>query len=103
MPTQRGRPRATTSSRTAQTRTPIGLVCVFLPNFGFLLLIHFRTRTLGYFSSRPTLKRYARMANAFFQVCKQVDMLARLGPRDRHDLNVMREAVGLVQHHDAIT
>lgn len=29
--------------------------------------------------------------------------MADLGPEDRVDLNVLREAMGVMQHHDAIT
>lgn len=37
------------------------------------------------------------------QVCKQLYSLTDLGPEDGVDLNVMREAMGIMQHHDAIT
>ncbi|XP_066256477.1 lysosomal alpha-mannosidase-like [Euwallacea similis] len=57
----------------------------------------------GYFTSRPTVKRYERVGNNFLQVCKQLYALADLGPEDRADLNVLREAMGVMQHHDAIT
>ncbi|GJQ83733.1 hypothetical protein Trydic_g20609 [Trypoxylus dichotomus] len=57
----------------------------------------------GYFSSRPTLKRYERVGNNYLQVCKQLYTLASLGPEDWADLNTLREAMGVMQHHDAIT
>ncbi|XP_071052267.1 lysosomal alpha-mannosidase [Onthophagus taurus] len=57
----------------------------------------------GYFTSRPTLKRFERMGNNFLQVCKQLYCLVDLGPEDWVDLNFMREAMGVMQHHDAIT
>mgnify|MGYP005983685083 CR=1 FL=1 len=57
----------------------------------------------GYFTSRPTLKRFERQANNFLQVCKQVYALDDLGPEDWVDLNSLREAMGIMQHHDAIT
>lgn len=38
-----------------------------------------------------------------FKVCKQLYTLADLGPEDKADLNKMREAMGVMQHHDAIT
>ncbi|XP_066147908.1 lysosomal alpha-mannosidase-like [Euwallacea fornicatus] len=57
----------------------------------------------GYFTSRPTVKRYERVGNNFLQVCKQLYALADLGPEDRADLNILREAMGVMQHHDAIT
>ncbi|KAI4469648.1 alpha-mannosidase [Holotrichia oblita] len=57
----------------------------------------------GYFTSRPTLKRFERLGNNFLQVCKQLYALTDLGPEDWVDLNALREAMGVMQHHDAIT
>ncbi|CAH0546840.1 unnamed protein product [Brassicogethes aeneus] len=57
----------------------------------------------GYFTSRPTIKRFEREGNNFLQVCKQLYALADLGPEDWVDLNVLREAMGVMQHHDAVT
>ncbi|XP_069684640.1 lysosomal alpha-mannosidase-like isoform X2 [Periplaneta americana] len=57
----------------------------------------------GYFTSRPTLKRFERLGNNYLQVCKQLYSLADLGPKDWVDLNKMREAMGIMQHHDAVT
>ncbi|XP_057661695.1 lysosomal alpha-mannosidase-like isoform X1 [Diorhabda carinulata] len=57
----------------------------------------------GYFTSRPTIKRFEREGNNFLQVCKQLYTLADLDPIDKVDLNVLREAMGVMQHHDAIT
>ncbi|XP_050306367.1 lysosomal alpha-mannosidase-like [Anthonomus grandis grandis] len=57
----------------------------------------------GYFTSRPTVKRFERSGNNFLQICKQLYALANLGPEDRVDLNALREAMGVMQHHDAIT
>nr|CAI5853429.1 unnamed protein product [Callosobruchus analis] len=57
----------------------------------------------GYFTSRPTIKRFEREGNNYLQVCKQLYTLADLGPEDRVDLNVMREAMGVMQHHDAVS
>lgn len=57
----------------------------------------------GYFTSRPTVKYFERVGNNFLQVCKQLYALADLGPEDKVDLNNMREAMGVLQHHDAIT
>lgn len=58
----------------------------------------------GYFTSRPTLKRYERDGNHFLQVCKQLSALApkRSVEFDPH-LNFMRETMGIMQHHDAVT
>lgn len=36
-------------------------------------------------------------------MCKQLYSLADLGPEDMADLDAMREAMGVMQHHDAIT
>ncbi|KAG5895850.1 hypothetical protein JTB14_038276 [Gonioctena quinquepunctata] len=57
----------------------------------------------GYFSSRPTIKRFEREGNNFLQVCKQLYTLTDLDPIDQVDLDVLREAMGVMQHHDAIT
>ncbi|CAG9760144.1 unnamed protein product [Ceutorhynchus assimilis] len=57
----------------------------------------------GYFTSRPAIKRFERLGNNFLQVCKQLYALADLGPEDMVDLNALREAMGVMQHHDAIT
>ncbi|KAJ1527978.1 hypothetical protein ONE63_007908 [Megalurothrips usitatus] len=57
----------------------------------------------GYYTSRPTIKFYERKGNNFLQVCKQLYSLADLGPEDMADLDAMREAMGVLQHHDAIT
>jgi lysosomal alpha-mannosidase len=40
---------------------------------------------------------------ADFKVCKQLYALTDLGPEDWVDLNKMREAMGIMQHHDAVT
>ncbi|XP_035912888.1 lysosomal alpha-mannosidase-like [Anopheles stephensi] len=58
----------------------------------------------GYYTSRPTSKRFERVGNHFLQVCKQLTTLAPT--REAHmepHLNILREAMGVMQHHDAIT
>ncbi|XP_062548691.1 lysosomal alpha-mannosidase-like isoform X3 [Armigeres subalbatus] len=58
----------------------------------------------GYFTSRPTVKRFERVGNHFLQVCKQLSALAP--SKENHftpHLNVLREAMGVMQHHDAVT
>uniref|UniRef100_A0A182K5Y1 Alpha-mannosidase n=1 Tax=Anopheles christyi TaxID=43041 RepID=A0A182K5Y1_9DIPT len=58
----------------------------------------------GYYTSRPTSKRFERVGNHFLQVCKQLTALAPT--RESHmepHLNMLREAMGVMQHHDAIT
>ncbi|GAV03424.1 hypothetical protein RvY_13849-2 [Ramazzottius varieornatus] len=57
----------------------------------------------GFFSSRPAFKRMEREASSFLAQCKQIDALAGLGPQDQHEVAQLREAVGVAQHHDAIT
>lgn len=58
----------------------------------------------GYFTSRPTLKRYERVGNNFLQVCKQLTSLApNLYPELLPHLGFMRETMGVMQHHDAVT
>ncbi|XP_061512042.1 lysosomal alpha-mannosidase [Anopheles gambiae] len=58
----------------------------------------------GYYTSRPTSKRFERVGNHFLQVCKQLTALApsRQTHMEPH-LNMLREAMGVMQHHDAIT
>lgn len=58
----------------------------------------------GYFTSRPTSKRFERVGNHFLQVCKQLTALAPT--KESHfmpHLNALRGAMGVMQHHDAIT
>ncbi|XP_063836494.1 lysosomal alpha-mannosidase-like [Ostrinia nubilalis] len=55
----------------------------------------------GYYSSRPTLKYLARRAHLFLQVVKQITVIARTG--DSYELHLLRHAVALTLHHDAIT
>ncbi|XP_076073575.1 lysosomal alpha-mannosidase-like [Mytilus galloprovincialis] len=59
----------------------------------------------GYFTSRPTLKGFVRQTNNFLQVCKQLDGLAELKDTDNSTfhLNILREALGVAQHHDAVS
>ncbi|CAD5121632.1 DgyrCDS10126 [Dimorphilus gyrociliatus] len=56
----------------------------------------------GYFTSRPALKRYERFSNNVLQACKQ---LASLDFRSNtlKELEVLKEAMGVNQHHDAVS
>lgn len=56
----------------------------------------------GYFTSRPNLKRAVRESSAFFQIAKQ---LVALGlPQEGFErLQTFAEAMGLLQHHDAVS
>ncbi|CRK93801.1 CLUMA_CG007329, isoform A [Clunio marinus] len=58
----------------------------------------------GYFTSRPTLKRFERVGNHFLQICKQLSSTAKV--KENHfepHLNMLRRAMGVMQHHDAVT
>ncbi|XP_011498322.1 PREDICTED: lysosomal alpha-mannosidase [Ceratosolen solmsi marchali] len=55
----------------------------------------------GYFTSRPTLKFFERMGNSFLQIVKQ--LLVLTNQPDLDELELFREAMGIMQHHDAIT
>ncbi|XP_059478736.1 lysosomal alpha-mannosidase-like [Neocloeon triangulifer] len=57
----------------------------------------------GYYTSRPTLKYMERKGNNFLQICKQLSVLADLREENWEDLASLREAMGIMQHHDAIT
>src|SRR5699024_5805630 len=57
----------------------------------------------GFYTSRSTLKRMERVGNNWLQACKQLDVL--VGNRGKMDANItrLREAMGVLQHHDAVT
>ncbi|MPC27361.1 Lysosomal alpha-mannosidase [Portunus trituberculatus] len=55
----------------------------------------------GYFTSRPTLKRYVRHTNTVLQAVKQVASLMGLGRTE--GLETLKEAMGVLQHHDAVS
>ncbi|XP_075062727.1 lysosomal alpha-mannosidase [Mixophyes fleayi] len=61
----------------------------------------------GYFTSRPAFKRYERLSNNFLQVCNQLEALtgpaAAHGPYGTSSSLVLRRAMGVAQHHDAVT
>ncbi|KNC22793.1 hypothetical protein FF38_04132 [Lucilia cuprina] len=58
----------------------------------------------GYFSSRPTQKKYERDGNHFLQVTKQLTTLANLTTAEANqNLDKLRQVMGIMQHHDAIT
>ncbi|XP_032680589.1 lysosomal alpha-mannosidase isoform X2 [Odontomachus brunneus] len=56
----------------------------------------------GYFSSRPTVKYFERMGNNLLQASKQLVALTDLKNHDKN-LEHFREAMGVMQHHDAVT
>ncbi|XP_052022231.1 lysosomal alpha-mannosidase isoform X2 [Apodemus sylvaticus] len=61
----------------------------------------------GYFSSRPALKRYERLSYNFLQVCNQLEALvgpqANVGPYGSGNSAPLKEAMAVLQHHDAVS
>ncbi|XP_052825399.1 lysosomal alpha-mannosidase [Octopus bimaculoides] len=55
----------------------------------------------GYYTSRAAFKRYVRESNNMLQVCKQANVLAKLGQSAKVD-DLWKE-FSIVQHHDAVT
>ncbi|XP_069356925.1 lysosomal alpha-mannosidase-like [Maniola hyperantus] len=55
----------------------------------------------GFYTSRPSLKYFVKRAHVFLQVVKQLSVLSRMG--DSYELHLLRHAVSLMLHHDAIT
>ena len=58
----------------------------------------------GYFTSRPSSKYMIRQGSNLLQSCKQAEAVLSLkGATNNGDVNVMKEAMGIMQHHDAAT
>ncbi|EDW18842.1 lysosomal alpha-mannosidase [Drosophila mojavensis] len=58
----------------------------------------------GYFTSRPTQKRFERDGNHLLQTVKQLSAFAKLISEEQtEDLDELRQVMGIMQHHDAIT
>ncbi|EFA08767.1 lysosomal alpha-mannosidase [Tribolium castaneum] len=58
----------------------------------------------GYFTSRPNSKRLERVANNVLQASKQLTAFSKVNGNDyEQDLTVLKQALGIIQHHDAIT
>ena len=58
----------------------------------------------GTYTSRATLKGMIRQGSNHLQSCKQMASFLRIkGAEFEGDLNVMKEAMGTMQHHDAVT
>lgn len=58
----------------------------------------------GYFTSRPALKAYIRESNGMLQACKQMETLEFFDPGTHSpSSNGLRRAMGVNQHHDAVT
>lgn len=56
----------------------------------------------GYFTSRPAVKGYVRRANNFLQVCKQLEVLGNM-KQDMSSSMTLKKAMGVSQHHDAVS
>ncbi|KAJ0184382.1 hypothetical protein K1T71_000805 [Dendrolimus kikuchii] len=57
----------------------------------------------GYFTSRPTTKYFERQGGSYLQMAKQLQVLSGLNPHNLFVLNELKSAMGIMQHHDAIT
>ncbi|XP_050428079.1 lysosomal alpha-mannosidase-like [Adelges cooleyi] len=57
----------------------------------------------GFFTSRPTQKYYERRGNNILQTCKQLAVQSMEGFKYESKITPLREAMGIMQHHDAIT
>ncbi|XP_050516902.1 lysosomal alpha-mannosidase isoform X2 [Diabrotica virgifera virgifera] len=62
----------------------------------------------GYYTSRSTLKRFERTGNNILQAAQQINAFGKMmnfvdGDQAEENLRSLREAVGTMQHHDAIT
>lgn len=57
----------------------------------------------GYFSSRPAIKFFERMGNNLLQISKQLSVLTGRNNDYEEQLTHLREAMGVMQHHDAVT
>ncbi|CAF4844960.1 unnamed protein product [Rotaria sp. Silwood1] len=55
----------------------------------------------GYFTSRPALKRYERHSNNILQITRQLNAFSN--SQLRNSIFVLSEAMGVVQHHDAVS
>ncbi|XP_048487906.1 lysosomal alpha-mannosidase [Plutella xylostella] len=55
----------------------------------------------GYYTSRPSLKYLIKRSHQFLQVFKQLSVITRFD--DSYELHLLRHAVSLAHHHDAIT
>ncbi|RZC14230.1 lysosomal alpha-mannosidase-like, partial [Asbolus verrucosus] len=58
----------------------------------------------GYFTSRPTSKRFERVGNNILQATKQLTSFSKINGNDKESSIInLREVMGIMQHHDAIT
>ncbi|PIC18202.1 hypothetical protein B9Z55_024180 [Caenorhabditis nigoni] len=57
----------------------------------------------GYFTSRPAFKGMIRQASSMLQLAKQMESIINVDPTLDSPVTRLKEACGLVQHHDAVT
>ncbi|KAE9606630.1 putative alpha-mannosidase [Lupinus albus] len=57
----------------------------------------------GYFTSRPTLKGYVRMLSGYYLAARQLEYLAGKKSGSDHTTSHLGDALGIAQHHDAVT
>ncbi|KAG5862675.1 hypothetical protein JTB14_006632 [Gonioctena quinquepunctata] len=62
----------------------------------------------GYYTSRSTLKRFERVGNSILQAAEQLNAFAKMrnitnASESEENVRSLREAMGTMQHHDAIT
>ncbi|OQR99199.1 lysosomal alpha-mannosidase [Achlya hypogyna] len=57
----------------------------------------------GFFSSRPALKRFARVANSVLQSMRHLEVAHYKAAHGETALNPLTASVSVVQHHDALT
>lgn len=58
----------------------------------------------GYFTSRPALKRFERIGNHYLQMCKRLSVfLNQRTSKFEENLDNLREIMGVMQHHDAVS
>ena len=55
----------------------------------------------GYYTSRAAFKKHERDSDLLLQAAKQANVLGQLGQFD--ELTSLKRALGVAQHHDAIT
>ncbi|XP_042469663.1 alpha-mannosidase-like [Zingiber officinale] len=56
----------------------------------------------GYFTSRPSFKRYIRMLSGYYLAARQIEFLAGRTSSNPSTLS-LGDALGIAQHHDAVT
>lgn len=55
----------------------------------------------GFYTSRPATKRFERIGNNFLQISKQLAAVSNQPYENK--ITPLKEAMGVIQHHDAIT